>query len=78
MVPLGLHWGVFDEKSCWNFTWHALDNVTWDFVLFFSGHSFESGPSENSEGPMVPKKNQLFIYDFYFKRDFVHLLKTHF
>jgi len=67
---LGLHWGVLDEKSCWNFTWHVLDNVTWDFVLFFSGHSFESGPSENSKGPMVPKKNQLFIYDFLFQKRF--------
>ncbi len=25
----------------WNFTWHVLDNVTWDFVLFFQAHLLE-------------------------------------
>jgi hypothetical protein len=34
---------VLGEKSCWNFTWHALDNVTWDFVLFFQAHLLEVG-----------------------------------
>jgi hypothetical protein len=68
---------VLDEKSCKNFTWHALDNVTWDFVLFFSGPSFGSGPTENIVGPMVSKKSQSFIHDFYFKRAFLHPLKTH-
>jgi hypothetical protein len=50
VVAVGLHWGVLgpkpnqmvlDEKWCWNPTWHALDIVTLDFVLFFQAHFLE-------------------------------------
>jgi hypothetical protein len=35
----------------------------------FSGPPLGGQRSQNSEGPMVSKKSQLLIYDFYFKRD---------
>jgi hypothetical protein len=35
----------------------------------FSGPPPGGQRSQNSEGPMVSKKSQLLIYDFYFKRD---------
>ncbi len=69
---------VLGEKSCWNFTWHALDNVTWDFVLFFQAHLLEVGLVKIVRAQLFQKTIQPFIYDFYFKRDFVHPLITHF
>jgi hypothetical protein len=35
----------------------------------FSGPPLGGQRSQNSEGPMVSKKSQLLIYDFYFKRN---------
>lgn len=54
----------------WNFAWHVLDNVTWAFVWFFQAHLLEVSVVKIVKvRPMVSKKSQLLIYDFYFKRD---------